>query len=140
VAGGIIIPGIANNLWDDVAGDESAAGDVEYRGIYVTNEDPLLTLTAAKVWIDGPTTSPDTEFDIALAGEGVNGTMEAIANESTPPAGEAFTRPTTKAAGLTIGDLPAGQHHGIWIRRTVTAGASAATDQGSIRVEGDTAP
>ena len=50
-----------------------------------------------------------------------------------------FTRPATKGAGLAIGDIPAGSYKGLWIRRTVTAGATAlAVDAGVIRCEGDT--
>ena len=139
--GGVITSGAANNLWDNVAGDEHAAGaDIEYRGIYVLNAHGSLTLQAAKLWIDSLTTSADTEFDIALAGEGLNGTMETVANESTAPAGETFTRPVTKAGGLTLGNIPFGQHYGFWIRRTVNQNAAAANDTGSVRVEGDTDP
>jgi hypothetical protein len=131
----------ANNLWDNVAGDEHAAGaDIEYRGIYVHNAHATLVLQGSKFWIDSLTSSADTEFDIAAAGEGVNVTMETIANESTAPVGEVFSRPTTKAAGITLGNIPAGQHHGLWIRRTVNQNAAAANDTGSIRVEGDTDP
>ena len=138
--GGIITSGVANNLWDDVSGDESALGDTEYRGIYVLNNHGTLVLQNTKLWIDSLTSSANTEFDIALAGEGLNGTMETVANESTAPVGETFTRPTTKAGGLTMGNIPAGQHYGFWIKRTVDVGAAAASDSGSVRVEGDTAP
>jgi hypothetical protein len=138
--GGIITSGVANNLWDDVSGDESALGDTEYRGIYVVNNHGTLPLQNAKLWIDSLTASANTEFDIALAGEGLNGTMETVSDESTPPTGETFTRPTTKAGGLSLGSIPPTQHYGIWIKRTVDPGAAAASDSGSIRVEGDTAP
>lgn len=138
--GGIITSGAANNLWDDVTGDESAAGDTEYRGIYVLNNHGSLSLQNSKLWIDSLTSSTATEFDLALAGEGLNATMEVIANESTPPAGESFTRPVTKAGGLSTGTIPFSQHYGIWVRRLVDVAAPAANDTGSIRVEGDTAP
>ena len=136
---GIITSGSANNLWDDVTGQESNDGDVEYRGIYVLNNHGSLTLQSASVWIDSLTTSASTEFDLALAGEGLNGTMETIANEGVAPAGETFTRPVAKGS-MSLGNIPNGQHYGIWIRRTVTALATAVNDTGSIRVEGDTLP
>lgn len=142
-AGGIITPGAANNVWDDVSGAEAAAGDIEYRCIYVTNTHGSLTLQNSVVWIDALTTSASTEFDIALdpAAVGANATASS-ADENTAPTGGTvtFTRPTTKGGGLSIGDIPAGSKKAIWLRRTVTAGASAASDTGSIRVEGDTAP
>lgn len=139
--GGVITSGVANNLFDNVAGDEHAAGaDTEYRGFYVLNNHGSLSLQSPKFWIDSLTSSADTEFDIALAGEGLNATMETVANESTAPAGEVFTRPTTKGAGLSLPTIPFGQHHGLWVRRTVNQNAAAANDTGSLRVEGDTDP
>lgn len=135
-----VTSGQANNLWDDVSGAESQAGDVEFRGFYWHNNHGSLALQSAVTWIDSLTSSADTEFDIALAAEAVGATMATIADESTVPASVTFTRPTSKATGLSIGNIPAGSHKGVWIRRTVTAGAAAAADSGSVRVEGDTAP
>lgn len=144
VAGGVITSGLANALFDDVSGAEAAAGDIEYRCIYVENDHASLTLTDAVVWIDGLTDSADTELDIALDSAAVGSTAASTAaNENTAPTGgtaPTFTRPTSKGAGLAIGDIPPGDYKALWIRRTVTAGAGAASDSGSIRVEGDTAP
>lgn len=140
VSGGIITSAALNNLFDDVSGDESAAGDIEYRGIYVKNAHGSLTWQSVKIWISSLTSSADTELDIALADEGVNAAMETIADEATAPSGPSFSRPTTKSGGLSPGDIPAGQYVGVWVRRTVTAGAAAANDTGTLRAEGDTAP
>jgi hypothetical protein len=139
--GGIVTPGGANNVWDDVTGAESAAGDTEYRCLYVSNANGSVTLQSAVIWIDSATTSADTEFDIGLdpAAVGSDSTT-TIANENTAPAGVTFTRPTTKGGGLSIGNIPAGSKKAYWERRTVNAGAAAASDTGSIRVEGDTGP
>lgn len=129
-----------HNLFDQVSGDESAAGDIEYRCIYVHNAHATLSLQNAVVWISTNTPSTDTVVAIALAGEGLNGTAETVANESTAPIGETFSSPATKGAGLSLGTIPAGQHYAIWIRRTVSAGAAAYnTDSVVITVEGDTA-
>lgn len=129
-----------SNLFDNVSSAESSAGDVEYRCIYVLNDHGSLTLQSAVVWIQTNTPSTDTTIDIALAGEGLNGTAETVANENTAPVGETFSAPATKGAGLSLGNIPAGQHYPIWIRRTVNAAAAAYTNDGfTIRVEGDTA-
>ena len=131
--------GVANNLWDDVSGAESAAGDIEYRGFFWHNGHATLALQSAVTWIDALTTAGDTEFDIGLDPAANGAAMAVIANESTAPAGVTFTRPTSNAAGLSIGNIAAGSYKGVWVRRTVTAGAVAAADSGSIRIEGDTA-
>lgn len=138
--GGVIVTDTLNNLWDDVSGAESSAGDIEYRCIYVLNNHGSLTLTAAKIWISSNTTSADDTIDIALGGEGAGGTAETVANESTAPAGETFSNPTSFAGGLSLGNLTAGQHYPIWIRRTVTAAASAANaNPYTLSVQGETA-
>lgn len=139
VAGGVITTAVLNNLFDDVSGDEGASGDVEYRCVYVENSHGTLTWSAVKMWIQTLSPSPDSVFAIALAGEGLNGTAETVADESTAPSGEAFSSPTTKVAGLDLGDLAAGEFYPVWIRRTITAGASAYSSDGpTLRTEGDT--
>lgn len=139
--GGVVTSGGANNLFDDVSGAEAAAGDTEYRGAYVKNNHGSLTLQAAALWIDALTSSPGTEFDLGLDPAAVGSdSSTTIANENTAPAGVTFSRPTSKGAGLLNADIPAGSKKAFWIRRTVTAGAAAASDSGSIRLEGDTAP
>lgn len=143
--GGVITDNVANNVWDDVSGAESAAGDIEYRGIYVHNNHGTLPLQSSVVWFDtaggDETTAAGTDAAMAMAAEAINVTMATIADESTAPATVSFTTPVTKGTGLsTGGDVPAGGRKGLWLRRNVTAGASAASDQMSVRWEGETGP
>lgn len=129
-----------HNLFDIIGSSEATDGDTEYRCFYVKNNHGSLTLQSAKIYISADSTGVDTDIAIALAGEGVNGTAETVANESTAPTGETFSTPTTEGAALTIGDIPAGEHQAIWVRRTVSAGASAATGlSATFTVVGDTA-
>jgi len=133
-----IIDNTLHNLFDLVTGDESLAGDTNYRGMYIVNSHVSLTLESAIVWIDLNTTN--TEIAIALAGEGLDATMETIADEDTAPVGEVFTQPATKGAGLSLGNIPFGQKFGLWERRVIGA-ATSAEDNATfhIKVEGDTA-
>lgn len=129
-----------HNLFDIIGSSEATAGDTEYRCFYVKNNHGSLALQSAKIYISADSTGADTDIAIALAGEGVNGTAETVANESTAPTGESFSTPTTEGTALTIGDIPAGQHQAIWVRRTVSVGASAATGlSATFTVVGDTA-
>lgn len=130
----------ANAIFDDVSSAEAAAGDAEYRCIYVHNAHATLTLQGAKIWIQSQTSSSDTDIAIALGGEGLNGTAETVANEGSAPSGESFSQPASFAAGLTIGDLAPGEHYPVWVRRTINAAAASATDAWTIRVQGDTNP
>lgn len=134
------ISGAANSLFDDVSAGELTAGDIEYRCIAVKNNHGSLALQNAVVWINQLTTSSDTEIDLGVDPAAFNVAPQTVANENTAPAtGVTFTRPTTKGAGLTLGNIPAGQFKCVWVKRTVTAGGSAGSDSGSIRVDGETA-
>lgn len=130
-----------NNLFDDVSGSESSAGDIEYRCLYVHNNHGTLTAQNTRIYISqDPAGSGDT-WAIALDGAGLNATAEGpVANENTAPSGETFSAPTDYANGLSMGNIPAGQHYAFWIRRTITAGTGAANAQDArIKVDCDTA-
>lgn len=129
-----------NSFFDIVSSGEASSGDTEYRGFYVYNAHGSLTLQNAIIYISGNTTNAENAIAIALADEAVNVAMETIANESTAPVGPTFSAPTSEGAALNIGDIPAGQFKGIWVRRTVNAASSAASGQGvTFTVKGDTA-
>jgi hypothetical protein len=123
-----------------VNGDEAVSGDTEYRAIYVENANPTLALQAPKLWVEVPSPSPKSEIDVALAGEGLNGEIVAVADESTTPPVVAFARPFSKASGVSLPELPPGGYHGIWLRRTIDPSAGALNESPAIRVEGDSNP
>ena len=126
-------------LFDNVSSAESSAGHTDYRCIYIHNGHATLTMQASKVWLQSNTPSADTDVSIALAGEGINGTAETVANENTAPSGESFAAAATEGAALAIGNIPPGQHQAVWIKRVVSAGAAAYTGDGfTLRAKCDT--
>lgn len=136
---GVIPTEELENVFDVILGDEGKVGDVEYRAIYLKNKHGSLSLINAKLWITQDADSNDDATAIALADEGVNEAVETIANENTAPSGPTFSAPASKAEGLSLGTIPAGQFRGFWIRRTITAGAAANNKiTFKIRVEGET--
>ena len=54
------------------------------------------------------------------------------------PAGVTFSAPATKAAGLVIGDIPAGSAKAIWFRRTAANSAAIDNDGVTLNIAGDT--
>jgi len=130
----------SSTIFDDVSSVEASAGDIEYRLVYIHNAHGSLSYQAAAVWIQAQTPSASTDVAIGLAAAGLNGTETAVANENTAPAGVSFSAPSTFGAGLALGTIPAGQHYGVWVRRTVNAGAASASDSFTLRVQGDTNP
>lgn len=127
-------------IFDDVSSAEASAGAVEYRCVYVHNNHGTLSLLGAKLWIQANTPSGDTDIAVGLGASGLNGAETAVANETSAPAGVSFSTPSAFASGLSLGDLPSGQHFAVWVRRTVTAGAAATSDSFTLRVQGDTNP
>ena len=130
----------SHNIFDVTSGAESTAGDTEYRGLYVLNNHGSLSMTSTKIWVDSETSHSGADIEIALAGEGVNATMETIANENTAPSGETFTDSATEGAALSMGTIASGQRYGFWIKRAITAGTAAKTNYSFvIKVKCDTA-
>ena len=119
-----------HNLFDVVGSAEAATGDTEYRCVYVHNNHGTLTMQSAKIWISSNTPSTDTSVEIALGSSAVNGTETSVANENTAPSGPTFSAPASEGAALSIGDIPAGQHKAVWIKRIVNAGAAAYNSDG----------
>lgn len=123
-------------LFDEVSASESAAGRIEYRCIYMHNASGTDTLQAAVAWLNANTASTSTTLDIGLGSSAINGIEPVVANETTAPSGVTFSAAASKAAGITLGNIPPGQHRAIWLRRTVTAGAAASSDTATLAIEG----
>jgi len=131
------------NLFDDITGDENAASEAEYRGIFVHNNHATLTYLSPVVWISaevagGAVAALSVDTTAASVIASASPQMKQIADENTAPATQTFSAPTTKATGLALGDIPPGQCKGIWIRRTAANTAAVSNDGATIRVEGDT--
>jgi hypothetical protein len=133
-----------NNLFDDITGDENAAGTVDYRCIFIYNAHATLTLLSAIVWLSaevaGGANAAIAVDNVAASAIGATAAQaDQIATEITAPtAVSAFSSPTTKAAGLALGNIGPGQCRAIWVRRTATNSAALNNDGVTVRVEGDT--
>lgn len=132
------------NLFDDVTGDENAASDVEYRCLFVHNSHATLTLQGPVVWISSEVAGgASVAIGVDPAGASPIGQAAAqaaqVADESTAPAGVAFSAPTSKGTGLALGDLAAGECIAVWVRRTAANSAALDDDGATLRAEGDTA-
>jgi hypothetical protein len=122
-----------NSLFDDISGTESAAGDIEYRCIYITDVHATLGLTTPKIYIQTNTANVADMIDIGVDLGGVDVTADTIGDESTAP-DPAVTfahNCTSYATGVALSaTLTAnGGRAGIWIRRTITAGMAADDDE-----------
>lgn len=134
-----IVDAGAHNLFDIVAGAESSAGDAEYRCFYIRNNS-AQTLINAYVFVATESPSAGSDELLGLGTSAVNGIEQTVVNESTAPAGVTFSQANGLANALAIGDIPAGEHKAIWIRRDISVGAAAYNDDGpTLTAGGDTA-
>lgn len=129
-----------NNLFDDVSGDENASSVVDYRCIFIHNTS-ASTWTAPTAWLESETSGGATiaigvDTTVASAAGSASAQALQVTDELTAPAGVTFSSPTTKAAGVALGDLTAGQCRAIWIRRTAANTAALANDGVVLAVEG----
>ena len=118
-----------NNLFDNVSASEASAGDVEYRALDIYNSGADAA-TSVYMYMSTETSSSGTKLDF-----GLDSTTGTVADESTAPSGVTFAH-YTSSSKLSISDIASSGAQRVWIRRTVTAGASnTALDQGTIAVE-----
>jgi hypothetical protein len=135
-----------DNLFDVITGDENAANDVEYRCFFVHNAHATLTWENVVVWLSaevgGGAAAAIALDDIAPVAIGsASPQADTIANENTAPGSGvgAFSSPTTKGTGLSIGNMAPGTCKAIWVRRTAANTGAVNNDGVTIRCEGDTA-
>lgn len=118
-----------SNLFDNVTADEAAAGDVEYRAIDIYNAGDA-NATSVSVYIDPDTTSPKTEIDL-----GLDSTTQSVGNEGTAPGSVSFAH-YTSASKLSVPNIAVGAAQRLWLRRTVTSGATnLSNDSTTLKVE-----
>ena len=129
-----------NNLFDDVDGQEHTDGDTEYRCIYVKNNS-AETAYNVKIYIDTNTPAVDDTLEIGKDLAGVDGTADTISDEDTAPSpAVTFSSANGYSNGLSIGTMTAGQVIAIWVKRIVSAGSTAQSNNSAIlKVSVDTA-
>lgn len=133
-----------HNLFDKVTGDENAAGDTEYRCVFLYNAHGSITLESVVAWISAQVAlGADIAIGVDPTAASAIGSASAqaveVVDENTAPAGVSFSTVTTKATGIAMGDIAAGFCRALWIRRSVSAAVALDADGATIRFEGDTA-
>lgn len=109
-----IITSTDQNIFDDVSDSERVAGDINYRKIYVRNEN-VDTWNAVKSWISQFTLATNDEIEVKL------GTSSGIQSGEGVAAGYVSPDSKSHVDVLDVGDLVQDASQAIWIKRTVTA-------------------
>ena len=141
LGGAISSTTVPAELFDPVASAQATAGLVEYRCVYVrNNHGSLAMLDPCKLFVLANTPSATTTVAIGLGTSAQGGVEQTVAAEATAPAGVSFSEPADFASGINLGEISAGGHRAVWIRRTITAGTSAVNDTYTLRTSCDTNP
>jgi len=137
----------ANNIFDDVTGDESSVGITEYRGIFIKDTNSTYTMINPDVWIDGcsrSTVVPDT-ISIARSTCTFGVSIGICTSTTTAPNETGLSWITENTAGpsntIDYGacTVNATSYFGLWIKRGVPAGASAFSNRSAtIKVQCET--
>lgn len=135
-----------HNLFDVVTGDENAASDVEYRCFFVHNNHATLTWESVVAWLSaevaGGASAAIAVDNIAASAIGsASAQAYEAATESTDPSASvgSWSTATSKATGVSIGNIPAGQCRAVWVRRTAANTVAVDADGVTISFSGDTA-
>lgn len=109
-----ITSGSDQNIFDDVSDDERVDGDIEYRKIFIRNEN-ADTWEYVKAWISSFTPADNDEIAIKLGTDAGVQSVEGVA--------AGYVQPSSKAHAdvLDVGNLDENEYQSIWIRRTVSA-------------------
>jgi len=126
----------ANNIFDDVTGDESETGDTEYRGIAIyidtINSQGSFDAINPKIWIEGYTRSTLTADTIYIAKSTFalnSNTMGTCSDEGSDPneTGLSWVEEGKPSSTIDWGGetLQSENWVGIWLKRVVPSSASA---------------
>lgn len=130
------------NLFDNISGAENAAATVDYRCLFIHNNHATLSWTTVVLWLlsevaGGASIAIGVDPTAASAIGAAGAQALTIANETTAPAGVAFSSPVTFGTGLAVGDIAPGQCKAIWIRRTAAVSAALTNDGVTLRLQGN---
>lgn len=113
------------SLFADVPSLESGDGSIKYRCFYVHNSHATLTMESTVIWFLTNTPSADTVMACGVGTSAVNGTEQTIVDEDTAPVDVLFSSPSLETTAVVLGNIPAGQHKAVWLKRTVAVSSSA---------------
>ena len=135
--------GTANDLFDDITGAENAASQVDYRCIFIHNNNAANDYQSVVAYLSAEVAGGSNiaiGVDTTAASAIGSATAQAltIASTTTAPAGVSFSSPTTAGTGISVGTIPVGYCQAIWVRRTATNSAALSNDGVTIAVSGDT--
>lgn len=127
-----------NELWDSIPDSQLQSGITKYRCIYIKNAAAGSMGTGWTFWLNthgqrdknmlpfGPEGADVWLYEVGVDPVGVNGTATTIGSETSAPAGVTFY--DAGGVGVALPTLAAGDYIAVWIKMTIPAGYSIASD------------
>ena len=102
-----------------VSNADAVAGD-DFHDAVILHNASEMAITSVKVYIG------DCDDTWAVAKEALSSdAIQIIADVKTAPAAVSWDSGTTPSTGLDIGTIAAGEHYGVWLKRTIAADSDA---------------
>lgn len=133
--GGPMSSTLASDVFDDVSATQALVGMVDYRLVYVRNNEPAADGSIVGFISDQ---LPDAGHEIAVgaATEAAGVEVTPIANDTTAPAGVTFAAPTDLGSAADLGTVTTETMKGVWLRRTTPpASADSPTNPWEVTIE-----
>lgn len=132
-----------HSIFAAMSGDDNVGLRSEYRCIFVLNRHTSLTWTNVVVWLSTMTAGGALEAvgvdPVAASALGsTSAQARVVTDRYSAPANVSFSAPTSKPAGLALGNIPPGHCKAFWLRRTGNNTAAVAGEPLGWRCEGDT--
>ena len=147
-----IASGVANNIFDDVTGDEASTGVQHFRAIGIHNTSTTHIFMNTKAYISGYTRASGT-FDVIYfgterpsgTGGDPDGTIQTISAETVEPTGITWYAEGSPSQTITIsgkdydGSIGPNDWSAIWLQRSVPANAEAYSNRScTLVIRGET--
>jgi hypothetical protein len=129
----LTIANIRNELFDDIASNESWDGMTDYRCFFLTNTHPTDTFNTVKIYIDQQPLGADT-LRLGYNSAGLNADAETIVNETTAPSGSVvFGTHTSEGTAIDLSPLAAGDRFAVWVERSISPGTLTGSQRNVFR-------
>ena len=135
--------GVANDLFDNITGAENAASQVDYRCLFIHNNNANNPYENVTLWLSaevagGAAIAIGVDTTVASAIASAAAQALTVASVTSAPVGVVFTSPTTFGTGIVLGTIPVGQCRAIWVKRTAANTVALSGDGVTFSIQGDT--
>lgn len=141
-----LVSGSLANLLPSVTEAEAAVGKTIYRCLFLYNSDPANDWLGVKLWLASRSSyGGDVSIGLDPAGISAAGASSPQAEEPadgfTEPDGVTFSRPSTEASALVVGDMGPETCAALWVRHRIVANPPAtALARAILSIYGETQP